>query len=265
MIAPFATSPVPRNSGSGPSLLVSVRTADEAVRAIAGGADLIDVKEPLRGSLGRPLASTVDAIADLMSNEFSLPLSVAVGELREFHEFSPSMAPEQVSLSKMGLAGMQADPQWRGRWVDARQRIDSASGRPLDWVAVAYADAEAAQSPAISEIVDAAIETGCAGVLIDTFDKSGGSLLDLLSVDRLDQLANEVHGQGLFLAVAGRLSIDDLRVLRETACDVVGVRSAVCLGEARSRRLIRERVTLCRTALAQGLRFSAPFSAPSAN
>ena len=33
-------------------LLVSVRSADEAEVALEGGADIIDVKEPLHGSLG---------------------------------------------------------------------------------------------------------------------------------------------------------------------------------------------------------------------
>ena len=33
-------------------LLVSVRSAEEAEIALAGGADVIDVKEPRRGALG---------------------------------------------------------------------------------------------------------------------------------------------------------------------------------------------------------------------
>ncbi|MFM7835691.1 MAG: (5-formylfuran-3-yl)methyl phosphate synthase, partial [Planctomycetaceae bacterium] len=37
-------------------LLVSVRSADEAVVAATGGADIIDIKEPRHGSLGRPSA-----------------------------------------------------------------------------------------------------------------------------------------------------------------------------------------------------------------
>ena len=36
-----------------PALLVSVRDAAEAGNAVAGGAALIDVKEPARGALGR--------------------------------------------------------------------------------------------------------------------------------------------------------------------------------------------------------------------
>ena len=35
-----------------PGLLVSVRSAAEALAALAGGADVIDVKEPNQGSLG---------------------------------------------------------------------------------------------------------------------------------------------------------------------------------------------------------------------
>ncbi|MBY0228781.1 MAG: (5-formylfuran-3-yl)methyl phosphate synthase, partial [Gemmataceae bacterium] len=36
-----------------PGLIVSVRSADEARIALENGADLIDVKEPSRGALGR--------------------------------------------------------------------------------------------------------------------------------------------------------------------------------------------------------------------
>ena len=53
-----------------PGLLVSVRSAAEAATALAGGADLIDVKEPSRGPLGRP---TMPSFVP------SLPSSAVVG------------------------------------------------------------------------------------------------------------------------------------------------------------------------------------------
>ena len=40
-------------------LLVSVRSADEVAAAMAGGADIIDAKEPARGSLGAVDAATL--------------------------------------------------------------------------------------------------------------------------------------------------------------------------------------------------------------
>ena len=63
------------------ALLVSVRSAAEAEAALAGGAALIDVKEPARGALGRAddavIADVVRAVAG------RAPVSAALGELRD--------------------------------------------------------------------------------------------------------------------------------------------------------------------------------------
>jgi len=53
-----------------PQLLVSVRNADEALAAQRGLAEIIDVKEPLHGSLGRADASTVGLIGRAISKPF---------------------------------------------------------------------------------------------------------------------------------------------------------------------------------------------------
>lgn len=59
-------------------LLVSVVSAEEARAALAGGADIIDVKDPRAGALGAPsprvLAEVVDAVGD------AAPVSVALGD-----------------------------------------------------------------------------------------------------------------------------------------------------------------------------------------
>ena len=60
-------------------LLVSVRNAAEATEALAGGASIIDVKEPSRGPLGRADADVTAAIAEAVAGR--APLTVACGEL----------------------------------------------------------------------------------------------------------------------------------------------------------------------------------------
>ena len=62
-------------------LLVSVRSAAEALVAMAGGADLIDVKEPSRGSLGAVDPEVLSEICDAVGGR--LPISAALGELAE--------------------------------------------------------------------------------------------------------------------------------------------------------------------------------------
>jgi uncharacterized protein (UPF0264 family) len=119
----------------------------------------------------------------------------------------------------------------------------------LNWVAVAYADEDAAEAPPLDAVLQAAVTSGCRGLLVDTFDKRGPRLLELVDLERLSRLAEELHREGLFLAVAGRLRTPDLVRLRESPCDLVAVRSAACLGDARTQEISRHRVTLCRQAL----------------
>ena len=60
-------------------LLVSVRSVAEAEIALAGGAAIIDVKEPSRGALGR---ADDTIIADIVRSVAGrAPVSAALGEL----------------------------------------------------------------------------------------------------------------------------------------------------------------------------------------
>ena len=60
-------------------LLVSVRSAAEAEAALRGGADVIDVKEPGRGPLGRADDAVIADVVRLVAGR--RPVSAALGEL----------------------------------------------------------------------------------------------------------------------------------------------------------------------------------------
>ena len=66
---------------SRPSLLVSVRCADEVASAVSGGAEIIDVKDPSQGSLGMASPETVAACSAAVPDCFIWTL--AGGELLE--------------------------------------------------------------------------------------------------------------------------------------------------------------------------------------
>src|SRR5690349_149197 len=130
-------------------LLVSVRSAVEAAAAVDGGAAVIDVKEPSRGPLGRAAAKVWAEVRQAVPAE--IPVSVALGELADGAE---PTAPGRTALAgiafrKLGLAGAGQD--WIGRWAGVR----AAWGGGPAWVAVVYADAEAAASPPAEAILAA--------------------------------------------------------------------------------------------------------------
>lgn len=240
MTPPASSAATPSKSARNPvrptRLLVSVRDADEARAVLAGGADIIDVKDPGQGSLGRATPDTWAEIAAALPAE--IPLSLALGELREWSPAAPVPAiPEQVRWLKLGLAGAGQLPDWRTTWASLRTRIELACPAPVRWVAVAYADAESAEAPPVEEVARAAIETGCAGFLIDTWSKGGSSLLELGMQRRLQTLLPELRQQGLFTALAGSLRPADVAAAAGWGADIIAVRTAACEAGVRTGRV----------------------------
>lgn len=264
---PFLTSLANRCSVfSGiPRLLVSVRNAKEALMAVRGGAGIIDVKEPSKGSLGRASLENLLAIADVLRQQQQhsdrvrtepVPLSVALGEVQEWSESSSLFGSDlpvgttsfsneandeicraisglQPSYMKLGLsqvaaAGRQGMGRWRNSWIDVRCRFSGDH----EWVAVAYADHQRAEAPTPDDVLEAALETNCSVLLIDTFVKDGTNLLDWLPVEEITSLRKATAAQGLQLALAGRVTLMDLPLLLPLQPDIIAVRGAVCeLGE----------------------------------
>jgi uncharacterized protein (UPF0264 family) len=218
-----------------PQLLVSVRSPEEAQTALVGGADIIDIKEPEHGSLGRARPEVIEAVAMLTGRVVpETPLSVALGEVREILAVPPLRLsssrhlPPHITFAKLGLSHLCDDPQWVARWLMARERFGSIACRTLKWIAVIYADAHSAQAPPAMKVIEAAAATGCAGVLVDTFSKGNGRLLDHASSADLAHWARIARASSLKFAVAGRLSADDLPRLTTVGVDIIAVRSAVC-------------------------------------
>jgi uncharacterized protein (UPF0264 family) len=246
-----SSSETPRNEVPSPQLLVSVRSASEASDALAGGCQILDVKDPSRGSLGRADNSVVEQIlrAGIAAG---VSVSAALGEVADYSTSqnveNPNLSlPESLaglSFTKLGLAGLGHDGNWSARWHDTMSylaggiRLSDEKSSP-DWVAVIYADWQAADAPAPDEVVDCVLSSSdstsnrIAGVLIDTWSKKSGRLFDSLPVEKLRELAESVQQSGRFLAAAGRLTSNMLPELALARPDIVAVRSAVCRNEDR--------------------------------
>lgn len=247
-----------------PRLLVSIRSADEAVAAIEGGADLVDAKDPDRGSLGmvspdvmRDIAAAIQAVTPIGNSPTSQ--SVALGELSEWAGCADvPVIPANVTFAKLGLSHMAGRAGWQAEWQRVRTALDLARGVPLKWVAVAYADVTQADSLPIRQVVDAAIRTECAGVLIDTFSKTGLSLLDFIEPDSLRQFSGDCHDAGMFAALAGSLRMSDLPQIASSGADIIAIRSAACAGGLRRANIDASRVREFRSAMSIPAEFRTP-------
>jgi hypothetical protein len=209
-------------------LLVSVRSRDECVTALQTSVDVIDVKEPARGSLGAADMSVIREIVELVAGRRRV--SVALGELRDLDALRLAGLPA-VDYLKIGLAGCADWPAWRSAWHAAWRRVPRGSQR----VAVAYADATAACAPHWSEVLEAGRACGCSVLLLDTYDKSAGGLFDWFDRAQLEQLRQATRQAAMQVALAGSLTRRQVMVLAELAPDFVAVRGAACAGQRNAR------------------------------
>jgi hypothetical protein len=232
-------------------LLVSVRSADEATEAVDAGADLIDVKEPSRGSLGAPSAQVVAEV--LAAVDGRRPVSVALGELfdpgatdptGETRTLSPRQLDPAIRFAKLGLAGCARCDAWEEGWARRLQELPATTAA----VAVVYADWPAAAAPEPRQVLAAARRLNCRAVLVDTFDKTGAGLTQLWSRADLQSLADAVRDHQLMLVLAGKISANDFDTLLPLDPDYLAVRGAACSVD-RTGRLDPARVRVLRDRL----------------
>ncbi len=222
-----------------PRLLVSVTDAVEALAAHTGGADIIDVKDPSQGSLGKADDRIISEVLTTVANR--APVTAALGELTRFMTISPSRP--SVSMVKLGLS--HAAPSWRDDLSAALLPY-----RPARPVAVAYADHQRAGAPEPHAVLQWAINHRAAALLFDTFIKDGRGLFHWLDDDALRSLVNAAHASGVQVALAGSLRLSDVSRCAALGCDIIAVRGAACDGDDRTARISAERVTSLKHALA---------------
>jgi uncharacterized protein (UPF0264 family) len=204
--------------------LVSVRNSREAADAVIGGADIVDVKEPRRGSLGRAGSAVWQRVAARIDGQ--LPVSVALGELLAMDEENWGPLPPGIRYGKVGLAGCRGEPNWSQRWKEVLERLPAQVAA----VAVVYADAVDCNAPPPEQVVSQAARLGCWGVLFDTHQKAAGDLFHWLQVPQLRRHIESTRREGLAVALAGSLNERSLVTALKLRPEVVAVRSAVCRG-----------------------------------
>ncbi|HVX34908.1 MAG TPA: (5-formylfuran-3-yl)methyl phosphate synthase [Hyphomicrobium sp.] len=201
-----------------PAFLASVTSADEASLALAGGADVIDCKDPSAGALGALPHAVVREVAACVAGR--LLVSATVGDLPPepdvLVEAASAMARTGIDIVKIGFFGDgDARPAIAalGQTKYARARL----------VAVLMAD----QTPDY-ELIPYLAAHGFAGVMLDTATKTGGRLTTMLPAGGLSRFVSLARSSNLMCGLAGSLRMEDIAGLASLDPDVLGFRGALC-------------------------------------
>jgi uncharacterized protein (UPF0264 family) len=210
-------------------LLVSCATEAEASAAIAGGADIVDVKNPREGALGASFPWTIRHVREAAPR--NVLVSCTLGDLPNF--------PGSVSLAALGAATTGVDYVKVGIGEvktrdDAVHLLRSAVRAAKDYnptvkvVAAGYADAEKTGSLNPLLISRVADEAGADVAMLDTSVKNGDNLFTFLAKPQVKRIVDDAHDRELQVALAGSLRKEHLPDVFALKADIVGLRGAAC-------------------------------------
>jgi len=229
-------------------LLASVLSSAEAAVALAGGADVIDCKDPARGALGAlSLAEVAAIVAEVAGRK---PVSAVV-------ELPHDGALARKAIEDAVAAGVDFVKFAVPATPDAPRVVADLAplaGR-MKLVGVLFADL----GPDLDILADLA-RAGFHGVMLDTAHKGKGRLLDHMSVPDLAAFVARAKAFGLTTGLAGSLEPPDAPRLVTTGADILGFRGALCARGDRRAALEPAAVALIRDLLPTATAPRAPAS-----
>jgi uncharacterized protein (UPF0264 family) len=238
-------------------LLISPMNEKEACEAIAGGADIIDVKNPQEGVLGANFPWVIKKIREITPK--NLEVSCTLGEVPNLPGSMSLAALGAASLGvdyiKVGLYGFKTD-QDAICLLDNVNRAAKERNPNIKVVAAGYADAQRIGTVNPLHIPEIASKAHVEVAMLDTAVKDGKNLFAFLTPKQLAKFVNSAHNLGLEAALAGSLRKEDLPVVYTLGADVAGLRGAAFTNSDRvtgqlKKELVRELVEIVKKAEAQ--------------
>jgi (5-formylfuran-3-yl)methyl phosphate synthase len=200
--------------------LASVRSAEEALLALEGGADIIDVKEPSLGALGRVDGAVLTDIVRALRG--SRKVSATIGDV--------PLAPDPVRAAVAATAATGVDivkiGLFPGDLAATLAALEPLARAGTRLVAVIFAD----RAPDLAHLIPHCRAAKFFGVMLDTADKQAGPLTTHLPVAGLGRFVVTAREHGLISGLAGALRLADIPALATLGADYLGFRSALTVG-----------------------------------
>jgi uncharacterized protein (UPF0264 family) len=198
-------------------MLASVNSIEEARLVMTGNVDIIDLKNPAKGSLGALDVAQVKSIVDEINGTCLTSATIGDLPMQPIPVFNAveAMASTGVNYIKIGFF-----PNGDSRQVIEKLKLISDK---TDLIAVLFADTDP-DYKVIKELKSA----GFQGAMLDTLEKTNGSLTELMTKADIERFVGIVKSNGLICGLAGSLGLKDIPLLMSCHPDYLGFRGALC-------------------------------------
>ncbi len=209
------------------AMLASVRNLAEANLVVEAGCDWLDLKDPQAGALGAVTLTIAREIVQCHAG--TLPISATIGDCWA----TPEVIPGRVAaLAQLGIEYVKVGVFARDLARDLAAQLHQAVSRVPHLLAVCFAE----DPPSAAQVAQLAA-FGLRGVMLDTAEKSRGSLASLLAPVKIREFVAAARAHGLLVGLAGSLRRQDIPLMLTYGADYLGFRGALCAGHARESSL----------------------------
>tara|TARA_X000000950_G_scaffold185028_1_gene224117 strand:+ start:298 stop:1044 length:747 start_codon:yes stop_codon:yes gene_type:complete len=213
-------------------LLLSVKNFSE-ISIVKKYADIIDLKNPKDGALGSWKKQEISLATNKYKNNI---ISATLGNLIDYNEIKENLLLfDELGLNYVKVGFFQEDISAIYELFDHLNKISIKT----KLVAVIFAENKFLLDFVLKN-TNFFLESGFSCVLIDTCKKDSSNLLSLCSEDYLKNFISSLKNEKLMIGLSGRLKIEHIPLLLNLEPDIIGIRSAACVGFNRSEKISKE-------------------------
>lgn len=204
--------------------LASVSSLAEAQLAWAAGAEWLDLKQAAAGALGALDIAEIQRVVRWAQQ--LCPISVTLGDIPLQTEILIPLLQSRLGLGVNFIKiGLFPHPDMQ----TCLQALRAYSSNDTQFIAVLFADF----APDFTLLAKLA-HFGFKGVMLDTADKTRGTLRTYLDDAQLQLFIQQAKQHRLMTGLAGSLRLEDIAGLLPLGADYLGFRGALCQQKRRT-------------------------------
>jgi uncharacterized protein (UPF0264 family) len=207
-------------------LMVSVQNLEEAMEALRGGADIVDVKNLQEALVGSAEPGLVKQIRETVPSAHHASVTLGVVPNQAGTVAMAVYTAGLLDATSVKIGFMQSEYDEAVEVLQASKR--ALEGFETKLIGSLFADNHLYDGLEPRRMVELAKDTECDGWLIDTLTKDGRNLFDFIPEPELREMVYEGKELGMSTALSGHLRLEDVDELARINPDIVGVRGAVC-------------------------------------
>ena len=211
--------------------LISIKDFQEISEEIIQNVDILDLKDPSKGSIGAWQINEIKKTQSFLKSKINI--SATLGDIfdnYEFKEMAQKFDALNLNFIKFGLLSTSTN-----KLFEKLEIVNSIKPK-TDFVCVVFADHSSTLNLVINEL-ELFKYYGVNTILIDTFRKNQGDLLQICKDTFLKDLVNECKKMDIDVGLAGGIKEHQIKGLIRLKPSIIGFRSAVCSKNCRNNKI----------------------------